>query len=572
VAAYGRVVRIVTCSLLAGLLLAVPAAAGTGRDLVVPLDDGSIAFVSADGQLTGSAAAPPAPGGFAAIRPVWSPDGARVAYSQGGIVVADLDGTQHRLTTSPSGGFDVEPTWSSDGTQIAFRRGSGAAQDIAVVPAGGGAVRVLTTDGAYKYEPRWQPHGNLLLFEGGGAGFGTYVVDAAGGTPRRIAPTGSAAWAPDGSTIAVGTANDLELVAPNGSGARVLVPNRSAVDVVWSSDGRRIAFTVAVPFPQYGSKFGVPTRYDAFVVDPDGSDLTRLTGVDGDTPFDRPSATSPRWWPGGSRLFFLNTRQVWTMNADGTCEQPFPTELRMSDAPTWSPLAAAAPSLDCSAAQLRIRVDRGEVGVRDDVRVSLVVRNDGTRSLDATRLELSATRGTLSIADGSNVCTRGREIVCSLGSLPRGAERTLELIGAPRQVGLVQYAVHVRWDGPSDVNPQADVASAFSAVAPCDILGTWESDYLVGTKRADRICGRPGADRIDGGLGNDHINAGAGADTVIGGRGRDTIEGRAGGDLIYVRDGERDVVDCGTEQDTVVADQLDVLRHCERVTRVRLRR
>jgi Ca2+-binding RTX toxin-like protein len=368
----------------------------------------------------------------------------------------------------------------------------------------------------------------------------------------------------------------LELLAPDGTGARVLVPKANVAnvaDVAWSADGRRIAFMVMTQFPQYGAKLGIPSQSDVFVVDRDGTDLTRLTGFASDTPFDRPSAATPRWWPGGSRIFFLSGRQVWMMNADGTCEQRFATELRMSDAPTWSPVAPPpATALDCSAAQLRIRVDRTEVGVHDEVRVSLLVRNDGTRSLDATRLELSATRGTLSIADGSSLCTRGREIVCSLGSLPRGAERTLELIGTPNQVGSVRYAVHVVWDGPTDVNPDADAASAFSSVAPCDILGTWGSDYLVGTQRADRICGRPGADRIDGGPGNDRINAGAGADTVFGGRGRDTIEGRAGGDLIYIRDGQRDVVDCGTEQDTVVADQLDVLNHCERITRVRLRR
>ncbi|MFL5936183.1 MAG: TolB family protein, partial [Gaiellaceae bacterium] len=345
--------RIVTCSLAALLLFAVPASADGGRDLVVSLSDGSIGLVSAAGQLTGTLAGPAAPGGFTAIQPVWSPDGTRVAFSQGGIVVADLDGTQHRLTTSPSDGFDVEPTWSSDGTKIAFRRSRGSSHDIAVVPAAGGAVRALTTDGAYKYEPRWQPHGDQVLFQSSQPEPGTYVVDATRGTSRRIAATaGSAAWAPDGSAIALGGGYGLELLAADGSGARVLAPNRSAADVAWSSDGQRIAFTVMTQFPQYGSKFGTQTRSDVFVVDRDGTDLTRLTGLESDTPFDRPSAAVPHWWPGGSRLFFDNARQVSMMNADGTCEQRFPTALQMVGVPSWSPLAEAAPALDCSAAQL----------------------------------------------------------------------------------------------------------------------------------------------------------------------------------------------------------------------------
>jgi hypothetical protein len=38
--------------------------------------------------------------------------------------------------------------------------------------------------------------------------------------------------------------------------------------------------------------------------------------------------------------------------------------------------------------------------------------------------------------------------------------------------------------------------------------------------------------------------------------------------VIPVRDGERDVVRCGSEDDTVVADRKDVVgRDCERVSR-----
>lgn len=60
---------------------------------------------------------------------------------------------------------------------------------------------------------------------------------------------------------------------------------------------------------------------------------------------------------------------------------------------------------------------------------------------------------------------------------------------------------------------------------------------------------------------------GSGADTVIAGSGRDVVDGGGGGDAIRVRDGERDVVDCGTETDVVVADRREVLRRCERVQR-----
>ena len=54
---------------------------------------------------------------------------------------------------------------------------------------------------------------------------------------------------------------------------------------------------------------------------------------------------------------------------------------------------------------------------------------------------------------------------------------------------------------------------------------------------------------------------------MIAGTGRDVVDGGGGGDTIRVRDGERDIVDCGTETDVVVADRKDVLRGCERVRR-----
>jgi Tol biopolymer transport system component len=160
--------------------------------------DGSLALFSASGERAGLLVAPPLPGQPAAVRPTWSPDGTRVAFSQGGIVVAELEGTLHRLTSAPSPGYDVEPTWSSDGAQIAFRRfGVDTNQDIFAVRVSDGSVSRVTTDGAMKGDPLWQPGGSLILFERTGSDGGVYVVDAATGDVRRVAEAGSdATWAP----------------------------------------------------------------------------------------------------------------------------------------------------------------------------------------------------------------------------------------------------------------------------------------------------------------------------------------------------------------------------------------
>jgi Ca2+-binding RTX toxin-like protein len=139
----------------------------------------------------------------------------------------------------------------------------------------------------------------------------------------------------------------------------------------------------------------------------------------------------------------------------------------------------------------------------------------------------------------------------------------------------------------------------------CRIVGTAGDDVLTGTSLADVLLGEDGndtlravdADRIgdtllggpgndllvgsnqsdslDGGPGNDIVRGGADGDLLVGGPGRDAIYGGGGRDLIYARDGQRDVVSCGTnrtrngpEGDAAYVDRIDVVsRDCEYVFR-----
>lgn len=565
--------RIVTCIAAAALTLSASAAGAGPSELVVPLTDGSIAFVSPAGNVVGTLVGTRL-SGFGAGAPSWSPDGTRIAFAQGGIFVAGLDGTLRRLTVAPQSGFDTEPTWSPDGKEIAFRRSrDGGGQDIYAVDADTGSLRRLTMDSGYKQRPLWQPYGRLVLFQGEGPeGAVLFTVDATTGTVERVAAGFSPGWSPDGAAIAFASTSGLEVMAADGDARRVVVPKRSVSEPAWSPDGRRIAFRVLVPFAQYCCKFGIPTQSDVYVVDADGSDLARLTGFEGDSPLIRPQVLAPRWWPGGSRLFFLHGANrsasdtlVWTVNADGTCEDQFAASARLWDAPQWSPTAAGAPAVECSSAQIRLSSSVGEVGLHDAVPLAVVVRNDGTRSLERARITLTASRGRFEEAGAD--CTAGQTMVCRLGALAPGAEVSFSVTARVGGAGLARYTATVAWDGEPDIRPEADVAAVAVSVPLCDIVGTWGSDHLIGTPKRDRICARPGADRIDGRAGNDDIDAGSGADTVIGGPGRDTIRAGGGGDIVYVRDGERDVVDCGTEQDIVVADRRDRVSHCEKVLR-----
>src|SRR5829696_7036372 len=73
---------------------------------------------------------------------------------------------------------------------------------------------------------------------------------------------------------------------------------------------------------------------------------------------------------------------------------------------------------------------------------------------------------------------------------------------------------------------------------------------------SDTLIGTAGADTLDGGAGNDFIEGLGGADVYQGGSGLD---------LLRARDGVADSGDCGSDEDTLVADPADALTGCERI-------
>ena len=120
-------------------------------------------------------------------------------------------------------------------------------------------------------------------------------------------------------------------------------------------------------------------------------------------------------------------------------------------------------------------------------------------------------------------------------------------------------------------------------------------DVLEGRGGDDRLSGEGGNDLVSGGDGNDTLNGGAGPDTVQGGNGNDTMTASVGGDSFSggagddtmeggtsidrffggpgadstdARDGNAELVDCGTEVDFADVDLRDnVADNCENVDR-----
>ena len=279
-----------------------------------------------------------------------SSDGARIAWSAGGVVrVGKVDGTDIREVT-PADAYDYAPAFSPDGRRLLVaRRGPGGADGgywLLPVPgpAGDGAAIQVMATGA-------PPIGSVGL-----AGDG---LVPAGGSPEwvRLAafdPTGRFVFIPAGLGVAA-TLLDLDPTA-GGSGP---VPLNARGPAVWSVDDRafvvagsddpgrgpgifvvgtdRSVARAAETAPPGAEPIGAPAvTLDgrlAFPIDPDGDASSRLAIADGRggapvllTTSDEYSDSWPAFSPDGAELLFVRVRPgtpsrsegIWAMLPDGS--------------------------------------------------------------------------------------------------------------------------------------------------------------------------------------------------------------------------------------------------------------
>jgi Tol biopolymer transport system component len=323
---------------LVGLVLLAAAGCGDGgptgwRVLFLSDRDGGWALYTMDAsgrhqqRVFSAGHADPSGEGIGFGEPVVSPDGRKVLLADRGVTVATLaTGARRRIGT----GEEAGAAWSSDSTRVAF--GGAQGEGLYVADIRTGRRRDLDSPSDV-WTPAWSPDGKWIAFAGqdGYGPTGTYVVRADGGGVRQLseyAPQGQGAysWSRDGKLAFVGGRNGQEqsrlvVVDARTWRARVLQSRLGDGTVVWSPDGRTIAYTETT------GRSGASAIY---TIGTDGRHRRRLTPA-----WPPASYGSPVWSRDGKSLLFVRTPfgggvqteipQVRTMHADGSHERPLTT-------------------------------------------------------------------------------------------------------------------------------------------------------------------------------------------------------------------------------------------------------
>lgn len=230
------------------------------------------------------------------------------------IGVIGPNGNGLTFLTSPERRLDWEPSWSDDGEMIVFdtlTREYDHPKIMTMAADGTDPTVVYEAPDRVKdiYRPVWSPDATQIAFCGAvGRAYllQIFTMNADGSSVTNISGSKhpddcSPDWSPDGTKIAF-SPGGVVTMDPDGTGRTVVVADGRWPS--WSPDGAAIAF-----------ERRVDRQSDIFVVDVEGSDVTRLT--DTARRFEQTPAFSPDGallaYSRGANQFVFDDRDLFTV-------------------------------------------------------------------------------------------------------------------------------------------------------------------------------------------------------------------------------------------------------------------
>lgn len=333
---------------------------GATKDVTVTLSEGTnmAAAPSPDGQrivfsaqgalwvmpITGGAATRITSWDIEPTAPVWSPDGATIAfqnYAPSGnyhIWTIEPDGSAlTEITTGPND--DREPAWLSDGSGLVFAsdRSNDGQYKIWQVKLAGKAVSQITKGPGAESNPVVSPNGQQVAYVDAG---NVYTMSVTGtGSPTLVAPGAAPSWIPSGEGLAYQTpTRNLVLSGKEVSSGEDLFP----FPVRFLADGRFLytangkirlrdasgANSRDIPFTA-----SLTLRRPAITVPKDhGFTNTGARPVMG--------ISSPALSPDGKSIAFVALNDVWVMLI-GQAPERLTNDTDRDGTPQWTPDGSA---------------------------------------------------------------------------------------------------------------------------------------------------------------------------------------------------------------------------------------
>lgn len=243
------------------------------------------------------------------LSPSWSRDGRYITYTSfedgdPDVFIYEL-ATGKRRKLSGRKGIDSGANWSANNKLVAFTASENGDSDIYVLKPDGSGARPLIRGSGLDVDPTFSPNGKWMAF-----------VSGRFGNPHIF--VAELKWDNDTTVHAIGD-------------KRLTFAGWYNATPAWTPDSDKIAFA--------GFDKDI-NRFDLFLMNPDGTQLERLTIRTGNN--ERPSFS-----PNGQMIVFHSDRvgnrdikgtpALYVMNRDGSSQRKLETGLFESQTPQWGP-------------------------------------------------------------------------------------------------------------------------------------------------------------------------------------------------------------------------------------------